>query len=239
MVCDSAHGGCVQPPLRPLGRGGAWYEKLLDMSEEMAKSLSTANPLLMALYGLLCSDLGVETHGDAAHRQIIFDRIFSSAAFRTRGEKVSLRRWFGWLSSAHSFLPHWHSKLMGLVALGQVQGVYKCRADVPLWAPAVKPSGSTFDEDPPPEVIAADNAANDSSGKRAGTRKPDATLDPEAAASEKADKASHARASADASTEAQRGRLQQKQQHQLFKILRLHQATTRAESMSRQVAVTN
>ena len=41
--------------------------------------------------------------------------------------------------------------------------------------------------------------------KKAGTRKPDATLDPEAAASEKADTASHARASADASKEAAEG----------------------------------
>ena len=78
--------------------GGAWYEKLLDLSEEMAKSLNTATPLFIALYELLCSDLGVEPHGDAAHRQNMFDRLFSSAAFRTRGAKISLRRWFGFVA---------------------------------------------------------------------------------------------------------------------------------------------
>ena len=140
--------------------GGAWYEKLLVMSEELAKSLSIANPLFIARYELLCIDLGLEASGDAVHRQIVFDMIFSSGAFRTRGEKVSLRRWFGWLSSAHKFLPHWHSRLMGIVACGQVQGVYKSYRDVPLWAPAVKPSPEALDADPPQDIIDAQEQAD-------------------------------------------------------------------------------
>ena len=151
-------------------QGGAWYEKLLTMSEEMAQSMNAANPLFIALYELLCADHGLEPVGDATHRKMVFDLTFSSDAFRTRGEKVSLRRWFGWLSAAHKFLPHWHSKLMGIVGLGQVQGVYKSYLDVPLWVPAVKPPQEVLDADPPQEIVEVQEAADTEARERAEKR---------------------------------------------------------------------
>ena len=81
----------------------------------------------------MSKDLGVDALGTAEHKDMICRTIFSNNTFRMAGNKVSLRRWFGWLGSAEFHLPVWHSRLLSIVALGQQLGVYKSWLDVPLW----------------------------------------------------------------------------------------------------------
>ena len=47
--------------------------------------------------------------------------------------KVSSRRWLGWLGSADFHMPTWHSRLLAICAMGQQLGVYKPWHDFPLW----------------------------------------------------------------------------------------------------------
>jgi len=119
--------------------GATWFSKIKTMAEEMVKSLTASNPLFIALYEVLCIDFGVEPVGTAEHRQLVFERMFTSEAFAVKGVKVSLRRWFGWFDAAHHYLPMWHARLMALIAIGQSIGVYKTLRDVPLWCHATKP----------------------------------------------------------------------------------------------------
>ena len=90
----------------------AWFSKISEMVEEMVKSLPATNPLWTVLYQLICADLGLTPSGEIDHSRIVWDILFSSEVFKTKGEQVSLRRWFGWIASADRCLKHWHAMIL-------------------------------------------------------------------------------------------------------------------------------
>ena len=85
--------------------GQAWFRKIQEMAETAFTRLTSANPMFAGLYEYICHGIGVKPEGSAEHRQMVFNRVFASDAFKVQGEKVSLRRWFSWLAAAHVYLP--------------------------------------------------------------------------------------------------------------------------------------
>ena len=111
----------------------AWWNKIRESAERMLETMHPSNPLFSAFYGLICKDLDLDKRGTAEHKDMVWRTIFSNNAFRVAGNRVSLRRWFGWLSSAEFHLPLWNTRLLAITAMGQQLGVYKSWHDVPLW----------------------------------------------------------------------------------------------------------
>ena len=75
--------------------------------------------------------MGKDADGSPEHREQIFQMVFVGEAFTVKGERVSLRRLFSWLSAADKYLPLWHSRLMALLATGQSFNVHKHFTEVP------------------------------------------------------------------------------------------------------------
>ena len=118
------------------------------MAKELGMSLTASNPLFVALYELICADMGIEPEGSPQHREYMLKMVLSGAAYTVKGVKVSLRRWFGWFQAASLYLPLWHSRLMALITMGQSLKVYRTYKDVPLWRNvAAKPSFDIVDGD--------------------------------------------------------------------------------------------
>ena len=103
------------------------------MSEEESKSMSASNPLWSAVYPLVCKDLNMEAVGSLEHKAMVVEMMFAGDAFKIKGDKVSLRRWFSWLAAADKYLGLWHQRMFALIGLGQTMKVYKKYTDVPLW----------------------------------------------------------------------------------------------------------
>ena len=101
----------------------------------MIQCLSVCNPPWNSLYEQICKDRGIVPRGDAQHRLMILEKMFSGEAWKVKGDKVSLGRWFSWLKAADLYLPLWHQGFLVLVGYGQAMGVYKTSKDVPLWNP--------------------------------------------------------------------------------------------------------
>ena len=83
--------------------GATWFSKLQQVSEEMIQSLSASNPLWNALYEQICYGMleqGIVPRGDAQHKQTMLGNMFSGEAWKVKGDKVSLRRWFSWVKAA-------------------------------------------------------------------------------------------------------------------------------------------
>ena len=127
---------------------GSWFSKIKRMAKELGMSLTASNPLFVALYELICADMGIEPEGTPQHREYILKMVLSGPAYTVKGVKVSLRRWFGWFQAASLYLPLWHSRLMALITMGQSLKVYRTYKDVPLWRNvAAKPSFDIVDGD--------------------------------------------------------------------------------------------
>ena len=147
--------------------GQGWFQTIKEMAEEAFQSLSPSNPLFIALYHRICLDMGIEPEGIAEHRKKVFNMIFSGRAYTMKGEKVSLRRWFSWLTAADAYLPLWHSVFLNLICIGQKSCVYKNFRDVPLWnngtrprdAPTKKKDKESSSEDEPAGDAAEASAA--------------------------------------------------------------------------------
>ena len=98
------------------------------------RKMPCANPLFIALYELICLDLGLPVKGDVEDMERVRELILSGDAFSVKGDKVSLRRWFSWFVAAERYRRIWHRILMALVTLAQASGVYKVFSDAPLWS---------------------------------------------------------------------------------------------------------
>ena len=104
MVCCAIDGCGLQFTSWSLG-GATWLSKLQQLSEEMIQSLSASNPLWNALYEQICKDQGIVPRGDSQHKLMILENMFSGEAWKVKGDKVSLRRWFSLLKAADLYLP--------------------------------------------------------------------------------------------------------------------------------------
>ena len=97
----------------------SWFDKLREMSDELAESFTQVNQLLVSVYEMLRRYFGCEPLGTREHKQTIYNRFLSGGAFKHKGVKVSPRRWLGWFDAASKFLPQWHSTLLAILAMGQ------------------------------------------------------------------------------------------------------------------------
>ena len=114
--------------------GGTWHNKMKESALRIIAAMPSSNPLFVALYELICEDLGLTPSGDLDHKEAVREMMMNGDAFRVKGAKVSLRRWFSWFAAADLYLPLWHQRLMTLITIGQATGVYKVLRDVPLWS---------------------------------------------------------------------------------------------------------
>ena len=62
----------------------------------------------------------------------MFDFMMESGSTDAKGAKVALRRWFPWVDAAHGFDGVYQIRLLILIALGMVNGIFKDYRDVPL-----------------------------------------------------------------------------------------------------------
>ena len=152
---------------------GAWFNKLRDTAQTIAENMDSSNPMFNAFYELICSDRGVPATGDPHHKAQIWSTIFANNAFKVRGPKVSLRRWFGWIEASDTFLPVWHSVLLSLFCMGQVLGVYRHWSEFPLW----NDKWGWVKANPDDEVLSGDDAESEGSDEDDDADQPNARQD--------------------------------------------------------------
>ena len=111
----------------------AWWGKMQDASTDYQARAGPTSPLFMVLYEEICQDFKVTAHDTPQHRAQMFTHMAESKALTTKGAKVALRRWFSWVDAADQHDRVWNTRLLSLVLLGMVTGVYKDLYDVPLW----------------------------------------------------------------------------------------------------------
>lgn len=123
----------------------AWFSNIVQMAERLLETIDAANPQHTALYALICKDMGhYEPKGSPEHKRIIFEMCFQGDAFKTKGVKVSLNRWFAWLAAASLFVRDWHVRMLSYICIGQCMGVFKSWREVPFWAGLIgKPAAET------------------------------------------------------------------------------------------------
>ena len=130
----------------------AFWSKIVDMATDYARRSSWTSQLFKVLYESICNDLSQLATGSVAHMNTIFDSCLETMVFKRKGEKVALRRWFGWVDAAHSFDSVFHSFLLVLICLGMTNGIYKYFQDLPLWtcADSERIGLVAVDDNPPP-----------------------------------------------------------------------------------------
>jgi hypothetical protein len=76
------------------------------------------------------------------------------------GQHIANRRWFDWVQQAFEHEQMWHTRLLALIVIGQILGVYRDFQDVPLWGGATRKPGS---DEPSAEweVVEAEQEARD------------------------------------------------------------------------------
>ena len=119
-------------PFGPFSSGRFW-EMMKDAVRLLVARSGFSNPTFRALYALICNDLGVEAVGTLQHMQDIFDRVTLGDPLTRMGTFISTRRWFDWVDAAFAHEKVWHSRLLAIIVIGQLLGVYRDFGDVPLW----------------------------------------------------------------------------------------------------------
>ena len=131
----------------------AFWSNIVDMATDYARRASWTSQLFKVLYESICNDLSQLAIGSVDHMKTIFDSCLETRVFKRKGEKVALRRWFGWVDAAHSFDSVFHSFLLVLICLGMTNGIYKTVQDLPLWtcADSERIGLVAVDDNPPPD----------------------------------------------------------------------------------------
>ena len=124
-------------PFGPFASGRFW-EMMQDAVRLLVARSGFSNPTFRALYALICNDLGVEAVGTLQHMQDIFDRVTLGDPLTRMGTFISTRRWFDWVDAAFAHEKVWHSRLLAIIVIGQLLGVYRDFGDVPLWSDGVR-----------------------------------------------------------------------------------------------------
>ena len=81
------------------------------------------SPMFLLLYESICTEHNI-AKGTSDHRAEVFKHMKVSAALNFKGSEVALRQWFSWVGAAHSHDCAFHTRLLPLIALGMVSGVY-------------------------------------------------------------------------------------------------------------------
>jgi len=113
----------------------AWHSKMIENTEEWLSLVTPHDPLFLALYERICKDQGQDPSGDPQHALEMLLGIAKAKCWKTKGPKVTLRRWFSWLPAFSHYDTLWHSLLLLLSVMGIRKGAYKKAKDLPFLAP--------------------------------------------------------------------------------------------------------
>ena len=107
----------------------AWWKAAREASLQYigVAACSGGDPLLDFLQPLIAADRSQ----DAVLLPAGAGRL-EAADFASKGPKVSLTRWFGWMDAAAWHLPRWHSHLAVLLYMGVQLGTLQSAAEFPL-----------------------------------------------------------------------------------------------------------
>ena len=73
--------------------------------------------------------------------RLVFKYVLDGEPLQRMGQHIATRRWFDWIQAAFEHLKYWHTRLLALIVIGQIWGVYKDFTDVPLWGDASRKPG--------------------------------------------------------------------------------------------------
>eukprot|EP00974_Lingulodinium_polyedra_P007333 697549-Lingulodinium_polyedra.AAC.1 len=113
--------------------GAGWFEKLRSAALEHFAHDDPSSPLWREFYALVCRDLQEQALGTMTHRRELLQEVSSGEAFGKKGDRVTLKRWFSWMSACPYHDRVWHSRLLAITSLGIQLGVYQSWEEVPLW----------------------------------------------------------------------------------------------------------
>lgn len=99
-------------------KGSAWWRKLQEGGAELAAAAGVGDQLVEELYEAICQDLGVEAFGDAERKAEILEFAAAGQLQARKGERVTLRRRFSWMSAARDHDQVWHARLLVITAIG-------------------------------------------------------------------------------------------------------------------------
>ena len=91
--------------------GSAWYEKLVAGATELFAKETVANPLFQSLYPMICNDHGDTAVGTYEHRSQVLTATANAEAFKRKGPRCTMRRFFSWSLAAEWHLQEWRTWL--------------------------------------------------------------------------------------------------------------------------------
>ena len=114
---------------------GTWFGKVQTMADEMSRSMSPSDPLLLTFFPDILEDQGrSQEDNNEAERRAFLDSLPNRSFVRSKGSKASQSR-FNSLSQAHAELDgDWSAFCLVLVALCVAEGWCKTASD--LWSPS-------------------------------------------------------------------------------------------------------
>ena len=112
-----------------------WHSKMVENTEEWLCLVTPRDPLFLALYERICKDQGQEPSGDPQHALEILLGVARAKCWKTKGPKVTLRRWFSWLPAFFHYDTLWHTLLLLLSVMGIRKGAYTRAKDLPFLSP--------------------------------------------------------------------------------------------------------
>ena len=89
-----------------------------------------------AVYTKICADKNETNntaYGTVEHARRLFGALASDELFRLKGERVAMKRWFGWYAGFRTFRPKWHLMLLCLTFLGLKEGWYNKDDELPVF----------------------------------------------------------------------------------------------------------
>ncbi|CAE7572860.1 MKK5 [Symbiodinium sp. CCMP2592] len=113
---------------------GTWFGKVQTMADEMSRSMSPSDPLLLAFFPEILADQGrSQDENTEESRRAFLESLPNRSFVRSKGSKASQSR-FNSLSTAHAELDRdWSAFCLVLVVICVAEGWAKSAAD--LWTP--------------------------------------------------------------------------------------------------------
>ncbi|CAE7769924.1 unnamed protein product [Symbiodinium sp. CCMP2592] len=114
---------------------GTWFGKVQTMADEMSRSMSPSDPLLLTFFPDILEDQGrSQEDNNEAERRAFLESLPNRSVVRSKGSKASQSR-FNSLSQAHAELDgEWSAFCLVLVALCVAEGW--CTTASQLWSPS-------------------------------------------------------------------------------------------------------
>ena len=118
--------------------GHAWFHKLLEGLQHYLSFADHHDPLFVALYELICGDLGIDLLTQAADgMEEVFNGFKNLGCFLKKGPRTAFRRWFSWFAAHSWHSQFWHSRLLVISYIGIRMGIYNDLSCIPLSSSSV------------------------------------------------------------------------------------------------------